>query len=53
MLNVRLFSSYFVYASIEIKDFLFYKHGESTFCAVQFTVPVILSFTFHKKFSSL
>jgi hypothetical protein len=33
-----------------IKTFFFYIRGESVFCAVQFTVPVLLGFTVLKTF---
>jgi hypothetical protein len=32
----------------KVRTFFFYIPGESAFCAVQFTVPVFLGFTFHK-----
>jgi len=45
--NVRIFSPYFVFTSQQ-QVRTFFSISESAFCAVQFTVSVILGFTFHK-----
>ena len=45
--NVRIFSSYFVFTPQQQVRY-FFSISESAFCSLQFTVPVIFGFTFHK-----